>query len=272
MKTNNLIGVFLLALSAVGFAACGDKDEHHKIQPLSVYKDSYEIPVRNYGYVSIMSGNRDYNLRVENPQMLDADVDFGWSGDQPMITLYAKEKGETVLSVTDNVTLQTCDIRVKVTDNYIVYHTSPNNHPVLSRAGTVFLINNPARDAYFFRSEIVHANHAIDSRLVLEAKGSYTLVKENGKPCLTLIYATGADGYFADEAEKLTPHKFYVTKYDPVVPGILNDGLNLGWEVASQDTRTSMPPPPGMTIEEVGTDYKVEGSLERINIPEGILE
>ena len=60
-------------------------------------------------------------------------------------------KGETKVKVKDNITNETVDLRIKITDSYLAYAIEKSNHPALSNGTVVYLINNEAKECYFFR-------------------------------------------------------------------------------------------------------------------------
>ena len=68
----------------------------------------------------------------------------------PMLPCKGKQKGTTTLTLTDNVTGDKETVEVKVTDCYIAYGIAESNHPTLTSNLMLYLVNNKARDCYFF--------------------------------------------------------------------------------------------------------------------------
>ena len=105
--------------------------------------------------------------------------------------------GTTYLTVTDNATQETCTLPIKVVDNYenmellrSYLSNLPNGDAnLLPGISDIFLINNHARDAYFFKQG---EQTAFSSGLELITQGSYKLEKEEGddkKMTLTLTFS-----------------------------------------------------------------------------------
>lgn len=53
------------------------------------------------------------------------------------------------MKVKDNITNETVDLRIKITDSYLAYAIEKSNHPALSNGTVVYLINNEAKECYF---------------------------------------------------------------------------------------------------------------------------
>lgn len=267
MNTKSLFALFLLFTVSIMVSSC-EKDE---IKPLSLYNDYCEVPVNGNTYIGIKTGNKDYILRVENPQIIEAEMDWGWSDPTGMIEVYAKEKGETKLFVTDNITKETCEINIRVTDNYIAYFTERNDHPALSEVPYVYLLNNNAKDAYFLDRQSIGNN---DYKIYKKAQGKYEFNVKDGKRYLTLIYASDSNGKLTDAAIAPTEHEFLITeKTNQEALYKLDVTLGLNWGISAPNGIRTSPAPTKeyMEIEETGTEYKVAGRLEPYQIPEGIM-
>ncbi len=266
MKAKELIGLFLLSLATIFAGGCSD-DEN---KPLSFYDDSYEVPVHGTRYIGVESGSGDYTLQVENWGIFSALVDDGWSNPAGMLLIRGLLTGEATLTVTDNQTRETRTLHIKVTNNYEVFRVSAyeNNHPVLSKAPFLFLVNNQARDVYFVDREEISLT---DYRLRVLGKGTYTFTIKDNEPSLTLIYAADNDGQLTDDPTIASePHTFRITRSSEFALHRLDENLNLGWETPSgsyPDEQRSL----SMEMEEVATCSKIEGSLEEVEIPRGIL-
>lgn len=99
--------------------------------------------------ITITGGNRDYTVTVEKTDILNIDVDLSSSIGMGSLRITPKKKGETKVKVKDNITNETADLRIKITDSYLAYAIKKGNHPALSNGTIVYLINNEAKDCYF---------------------------------------------------------------------------------------------------------------------------
>ena len=133
----------------------------------------------------------------------------------------------------------------------------------------IFLINNHARDAYFFKQG---EQTAFSSGLELITQGSYKLEKEEGddkKMTLTLTFSE-------DMATPVSDHKFIIWGNSYLFHR-LDKSLNLNWNTPPiGETRTSPAPPPSYTLEEIaggepGTGKQISFTLSEQEIPAGIL-
>ena len=150
MKTKHLLGALLSFLYTIIFFSCGNNDEK-KIYSLSFEKEYYERPLLGTTNITITGGNRDYTVTVEKTDILNIDVDLSSSIGMGSLRITPKKKGETKVKVKDNITNETADLRIKITDSYLAYAIKKGNHPALSNGTIVYLINNEAKDCYFFR-------------------------------------------------------------------------------------------------------------------------
>lgn len=266
MRTKYLFGIMLLSLLTISFSACSDD-----YMPLSFDQDSYEVPAQGSRYLGLQSGNGEYTLEIKDPQIATASIEHGWSNPGgSMISVYGMQKGETTLTITDNATKETRSLQIRVTDGYEIYHiyNYESNHPALKETPFIFLIANEARDVYFFSQKKTRVSK---DDLLLNAKGRYAFTQEDNNLYLTLTYSSDDNGRLTDATIAPTPHKFLITESSEVVLHRLDKNLNLGLRTPS--LRTS--PNPyyyKMNIQEVGTEYKISGSLEYGQIPDGILK
>lgn len=150
MKTKHLPGALLPFLYTIIFFSCGNNDEK-KIYSLSFEKEYYERPLLGTTNITITGGNRDYTVTVEKTDILNIDVDLSSSIGMGSLRVTPKKKGETKVKVKDNITNETVDLRIKITDSYLAYAIEKSNHPALSNGTVVYLINNEAKECYFFR-------------------------------------------------------------------------------------------------------------------------
>ncbi|MCS2582263.1 hypothetical protein NXY00_00980 [Bacteroides sp. BFG-551] len=117
MKTKHLLGALLSFLCTIFLFSCGNDDEK-RIYPLSFEKEYYERPLLGAANIMIRGGNRDYTVTVEKTEILSIDVDLSSSIGMGSLKIYPKKKGETKVSVKDNITNETVDLKIKITDVY----------------------------------------------------------------------------------------------------------------------------------------------------------
>ena len=241
MKTKHLPGALLSFLYTIIFFSCGNNDEK-KIYSLSFEKEYYERPLLGTTNITITGGNRDYTVTVEKTDILNIDVDLSSSIGMGSLRVTPKKKGETKVKVKDNITNETADLRIKITDSYLAYAIKKGNHPALSNGTIVYLINNEAKDCYFFR--YIESRDEISRTPI--AKGTYDFFTklESGSgnssptyaiPYLTLNYASDEQGNFSDATVPPTPHKLRFELYDGVtsanaVLNLISKFLDIDWK------------------------------------------
>lgn len=272
MKFKNVSGATLLFLITVSLLGCSDKD-HREPFDFRMGAESYEVRVGMKASFSIVSGNGDYTIQVEDDNIIEAghlqngNLTFG------SIDVTGKEKGETTLSITDKATQQTVKVKVKVTDFYLPLVVSTSNHPALVRYMRIFLVNNDNRDAYFFLEE--------NNVLNLQQKGRYEIVTERKgdvvTPYLLLRYASDNEGKFTDAAIVHTVHKFDLTGSDQEVYKLLSSKFGVDWgKPSDMQTKSSPISLIYLNLKEVGTEYDVKTyvgySSWQDYIPEGHLD
>ncbi len=267
MKRNYLFGILLLSFVSIVAGGCEDEE----IDTLSFYSNSYEVPLHGNRYIGIRRGSGNYSLQVGNPWLFSASEDNGWSNPSGMILVHGLLTGESTLNVTDRKTGETINLKIRVIDNYEVLHVSSfkNEHPVLSKCPFVFLINNKSRDVYF--ADRKGENSITGNGIRVRGKGSYSLTMEDGKPYLTLIYATDNNGELTNDAAfDPVPHKFQFSQYSEFLLHRLDDNLNLGLETIagnySADQASLF-----IKMQQIGSDDQLESSLEQVEFPKDIL-
>ena len=124
MKSQHLTQALFLMLVILAFAACSN-DEKGPYQ-LNLGVDQYELLPSVSRYITILSGNKDYSVKVADEAIVDATAGILVFSDMhpssmPFggIRLSAKKRGETTLTVTDNVTRDSETLIVRVTDPYL---------------------------------------------------------------------------------------------------------------------------------------------------------
>lgn len=266
---------YLSALCCISTLLVGCNEETH---PLRFYDTQYEVPMGGRRYLGIESGNGDYSIAVEDKRIASAGTETGWTGVPAGRMIYVEGilTGTTRISVTDNATKETCTLPVKVVDNYENIRLSrsglsklPNGDPeLLSGIDALFLINNEARSAYFFKENGVTA---FSSGLELIAHGTYHLeTREGDTALLTLTYPK-------EEGKPAYAHRF-ILYGAPYLLHRLDKNLNLGWNTpAIGETRTSPVLPPAYTLEEIaeetapGEGRQISFFLDNMEMPVGIL-
>lgn len=286
MKTKHLPGALLPFLYTIIFFSCGNNDEK-KIYSLSFEKEYYERPLLGTTNITITGGNRDYTVTVEKTDILNIDVDLSSSIGMGSLRVTPKKKGETKVKVKDNITNETVDLRIKITDSYLAYAIEKSNHPALSNGTVVYLINNEAKECYFFRyiefrDELSHtpiAKGTYDFFTKLES-GSGNSSPTYAIPYLTLNYTSDEQENFTDASVPPTPHKLRFELYDGVtsanaVLNLISKFLGVDWkelvEKALSRSEHTIVPTLKTTID--NTDYTIIGILNTYpEIPENILE
>ncbi|MCS3334035.1 hypothetical protein NXU97_10045 [Bacteroides xylanisolvens] len=216
MKTKHLPGALLPFLYTIIFFSCGNNDEK-KIYSLSFEKEYYERPLLGTTNITITGGNRDYTVTVEKTDILNIDVDLSSSIGMGSLRVTPKKKGETKVKVKDNITNETVDLRIKITDSYLAYAIEKSNHPALSNGTVVYLINNEAKECYFFRyiefrDELSHtpiAKGTYDFFTKLES-GSGNSSPTYAIPYLTLNYTSDEQENFTDASVPPTPSQIKI--------------------------------------------------------------
>lgn len=275
MMPKQLILSFLLC-SLAFLGSCKEDDPY----PLRFYQDSYEVPMNGIRYVGLESGNGDYSVEIGNPQVAIAGVQKGWSATGgSLIYVQGVLTGNTQLKVTDNVTLESKVLNIKVVDSYECLRIGTVKDPeapqgqerLLEGIDYIFLVNNTAeRKAYFFKQGV---QTMLSSGLDLVGEGKYTLEREDNPEDENALLKL----YYSNDAAQAMEQSF--TLYgNAYILHRLNKNLNLGWNTKPVDeTRTSVTFPssyPGL-LEEVTADggkgRKVSFSFEHLEMPEGIL-
>ena len=277
MKIKNVFKLLLLTFITLSIGACNDDAP----EPLSFYNVAYEVQIHGTRYIGPQTGSGNYSLQVENPYILSASEEEGWSAPEGMILLRGLLTGESILTVTDNRTGETANLAIKVTDNYEVLQVftlywdessskvMKNDHPVFSQIPFVFLINNKARDVYF--ADRKGENSLTSNGVRIQGKGTYSFTMEDGKPYLILTYSEDENGQLTDDASAVpTPHKFEITQSSEFLRHRLDENLNLGWETIAKAYSDSLRGD-AITMKGVNSTYQLDGKFEQVEIPTGVL-
>lgn len=287
MITKNFCNLLLLLFCVIGLVSCNDDKETQETFPLSFEKNYYEISSVGQTKIGVRGGNRDYNLSVENPQILDISVDLSSPIGMGTLVVTPKMKGETIVTVKDNISNDTVHLKIKVTYSYLVYSITESNHPALQSGTTIFWINNANKDCYFFHH---NGSNEIDSAPIMKGTYDFFIKLEYGTgntsptyaiPYLTLNYASDNEGHFTTATQPSHPHHFRFELYDGVTTAnivlpMIQSYLGVDWkELTQQALKSKMadvtPPVLKMTVDD--TDYTIIGIFNTTTtIPEDILE
>lgn len=256
LLTLSRLGTMLVLLIAL--IACKEDNS-----PFSFYSDTYEVGMGKIRYLGLESGNGNYTLQVENPYIIRAQTESGWScpgGTQ--IYVHGLLTGETQLTVTDNETGEQRTLTIKVTDNYEVLrlfsaYPKENSAPIPMNAEFLYLIDNYEREAYFFVNKA--ATRVTSSDLSLQGKGNYAFSETDGKHYLTLTYP---------ENKTTVSRSFLISNAGGYVHHRLNKNLNLNWNTPagsfdSEDTT--------FDLKETTSGKEIGIRLIEFEMPEGIL-
>lgn len=260
--------------------ACTEKEGSAPVPPLRLEQNYYEVMSHGNRIIPLTSGSDRISATVGDDAVLRADcyVDEGQS--YANIVLHGLQTGSTTLTLTDKATGETQTAEVKVTDAYLAYHIDESNHPALQTGTVLYLINNEARDCYFFFLD--RPNGTLNPTPM--AQGSYTfrVQQETDKdgnttmnPYLSLAYPTDDDGCLAD-GTPATGHDFRIDldgTSSNVLPAI-EATLGVDWqELIDQATATTrdVMTPYYLQLSVPGTDYAIRGHIDTQQIPEHVL-
>ncbi len=279
---NKLIAPFFIIISLFITACNSDNNENEPMSPFSLEKTYYEVRLwRSITEIPITNGSGDISLSVADKTIIEANKVLN-EGGSTYVSLQGKQKGSTTLTLTDNVTGDEETVEVKVTDCYIAYGIAESNHPALASNIMLYLVNNEARDCYFFTMDNIQ--HQLYNTPI--AKGTYEFFvtidagtgpapQLYGIPHLRLAYPSDADGNFADE---VSVHDFQIELYgdgasSPNCLEIIKAYLGVDWEELISNATTKSVPPRDytMVLTIPDTDYEIIGAFATASIPEYIL-
>lgn len=290
MKTKHFLKLFLLFICTINFVSCNDDDP--EIQPFRIEKKSYEVMKDGWYSFSISNGSGDMNVTVADPTILSAQ--FSKDSYKEIIgflRMDGKQKGETTVTITDNVTQETETLKIKVTDTYLVYGIEDSNHPALESDIVMYLVNNEARDCYFFR--YIHSKNKVSDTPITKGTYDFSVKLESGGsssttygiPYLALTYSSDENGKFTDATIAPSIHQFKFEMYNggttSAVIGMIQRCLGIDWKKLAEQknqkkdspTRSNAVIVPRLEMTVDDTEYKINGSLTTFPImPEGILK
>ena len=271
MKARNLLTPLVLFFCIVNLVSCSDDKETKEIYPLLFEKGYYEIPFPGTTRIGIQGGNREYAISVENSNILEVSVDLSSPIGNGTLVVTPKSKGETTVTIKDNVTGETVNLKLKVVDCYLCYFINESNHPALSKGTVIYFVHNENKDCYFFRS---NSDNTVDAGVGL--KGTYDF---SVKPYLTLNYASDEEGKFTDAAIPKVAHDFKLDFSDgitttDIVISLLRKFLDVDLTDWVQNATKSIGPRvPMLKMTVDNTDYTIIGVLDTsLTIPENVIE
>lgn len=274
MKTRFLLGTLLLFVCCLTGCSDDENGNDSAVTPFCLETTYYEVRLwRGITEIPITNGSGDISLSVADETIIEADKILN-EGGSVYVSLQGKQKGATTLTLTDNVTGDKETVEVKVTDCYIAYGIAESNHPALASNIMLYLVNNEARDCYFFT--IDNMQHQLNKTPL--AKGTYEFfVKQDGEetiPYLRLNYSADESGNFAQDAPA-EAHDFAMSfEESELVLDVINAYLNVDWdELISNATTKSVPPRDyTMVLTVPDTDYEITGAFATASMPEGVLD
>ena len=274
MKARFLLGALLLLVCSLTGCSDDENENTPDVTPFSLEKTYYEVRLGPLStHINITNGSGDISLAIANEAIIEA-ARVQNEGEDIFVSLYGKRKGNTTLTLTDNVTGDKETVEVKVTDCYLAYGIAGSNHPALASNLMLYLVNNEARDCYFFTMD--YMEHQLNNTPL--AKGTYEFfVRQEGEkktPYLRLNYPADESGNLAQDAP-MEAHDFALSFNDSQrVLDIIRTYLDVDWEELISNPMTRDLPPVDLTMKMTvpGTDYEITGALATAPIPEGILD
>lgn len=204
MKTKVLF--FILTLTAV---LCSCSSEETRVD-FAIEKQ--EIELMKYfsrTKVRITSGNKDYSIRNQNPDIVEAYVDYK-DGKYGSIVIKLLKKGEATMEVTDNVCHTTLPLKVSIIDNEILLPIQESDHPLFPKKRALRLKDDEQRSFRVTNKSATETN----------VEGRYSVFKDEG----TLHFTIG----YKDEANNEVKETYDIKESDHYALQALDHVLDLG--------------------------------------------
>ncbi len=254
MKKQNLFRMLLVLLCAIAFVSCSDEKDVEEVKHLTFEKSYYEFPIRYTRSITILDGNKDYTIEVSNPDILDATVDLSIPIGMGDLKISPKQKGETIVSVHDNVANETVDLEIKITDTYLNLLLGNLDQIPYSAGDQLFLIDNDNKDFYLY-----------DEYLQLKNKGSFEFSVAENTPYMTLT--------FQDEFEGRKVYKYDISKSHQATYEYTRILLGIEWDVLTKGSRAINDVAPiFMRAKDTQTEMEYDFILRTNSMPEHVLE
>lgn len=256
MKTRKLFELLLLFTCLLFFANCSDENEPEtEIHHLSFEKDYYERPLLEMGVQSIMirGGNRDYTIEVEHPEVLEVTVDLSSPTDMGNLKITPKQKGETTVTVRDNIVQESIDLRIKITDGYLNLAVSGSTVSPYQPDDEFFLINNDDKSFYLY-----------DDDLHLKHTGNYRFFVADNAPHLELT--------FQEELNKKNIYTYDLSTTSSGVLNVIKEVLGWDWREYIDSLPVRDVTPAIIYATDTENDMTYHWVVKANNMPENVLE
>lgn len=254
-----------LFICALGFAACskidnGSTDGRGRVYPLVFEKDSVEIrqgistridPVSCNGYNTLDVSSGDTSLLRANVII----IENGTSHASGRMELIGRRKGHTTLSVYDRIVKETVVLNVRITDFYLGMQLRSSNHPLFpeQRPGFLFLVDNDARDFYFFSAKEQQPDAILQ-------RGSYAFTVADNTPYLTLTPGGGE------------PYRFSLLQNNADVYNILNHFFHFGRKSVAVAGTKGIDHTMYLNMQDADTGKEISFVINDRPMPAGVLE
>lgn len=255
MKTKNLLGIFFLFLCTITLVSCGD-DEKQEIYSLSFEKGYYERPLLGAKNIPVRGGNRDYTVTVQNTDVLSINIDLSSPIGMGNLVVKPKQKGETTVTVKDNVTNETVNLKIKIVDSYLNLKVAHPAQVPYTGGENLFFINNSDRDFYLFDEKMEKK----------ECTGNYQFLIKNST-CYMILN-------FDKELNDKSTYEYNISNTSERMFTLIEILLGVDWnmkaDLINRSTRSASPVIMNAVDTETNlTQYFVAGSND---IPENILD
>ena len=269
--------ISLVAFLAIFLCGCTEEEGSDPVPPLRLDQTYYEVMSRGSRIIPLSSGSNRISATVGDPTVLRADSYVDEGQNYARIVLHGLKTGSTTLTLTDEVTGLTQTTEVKVTDTYLNYVITESNHPALQPGIELFLVNNEARDCYFFYLD--HLQGTINPTPIAQGTYEFFVRRETDEgettPYLRLSYPADENGHFIDD-ETAVPHEFLIDLSGNTSGGvidIISVMLDVDWQgLIDQATTKDIMRQYFLQLTVPGTDYVTIGEIRTNQMPEHILE
>lgn len=274
---NDIFIVIILSVLGVMTSCSEEKPE---ILPFHLDKKSYEVMLMGWNDIPITNGSGSLSVTTEDKEIVSVScTTLGNDGVTAVLRVNGLEKGNVTLIVKDNVTNEVEKITVKVTDSYLAYMVDESNHPALPAGTIMYLINNEAKDCYFFTYN--DTKHEVYSDFITKGSYSFSVEKNSDSnlsyetfPYLTLTYKTDENDILTDADVPAKGHKFNLIGSSSSTYSVIKKFLGVDWDkLAKAQSLRSENYVSFMKMQEDGTSYVSHGEVALFpQIPEGILK
>lgn len=229
------------------------------VYPIYFLQKSYEIRQGIGESISYYNGGKLFDVSITNDAILDADIDTS----RHTLAVMGKEKGETIISVTDRQAETTVRLNFKVVPSYLCFLFADGTLPLLNQRipSCLCLVNDSVRTFYLLR-KADDANLPLNDILL---EGTYKTEVKDNLPIITF--------YFVEDGK--TRSVTYGLKGSSAGTfTAMNKYLNCGWSVVSSAKE------PGKRTDRIPDMLVLSDNDKRIcifllsstRIPEGILK